>query len=72
VQKATHIRAHGLLKFGVGILMVPGADRNASYLSQLADPSTDLPRLYHPRLFPKHIQQVPCDADQVNIWSLFA
>jgi hypothetical protein len=28
-----------------GIVVVPGADRNASYLCQFADPSTDLPRL---------------------------
>ena len=50
-----------------GIVMIPRADRNASYLCQLADPPTDLPRLFHPRLFPKHIQQVPCYADQMTI-----
>jgi hypothetical protein len=44
--------------------MVPRADRNASYLCQLANPSTDLSRLRHPWLNPKHIQQIPCYADQ--------
>jgi hypothetical protein len=46
--------------------MVPRADRNASYLCQLANPSADLSRLYDFRLTEKHIQQIPCDADQIN------
>jgi hypothetical protein len=45
--------------------MVPRADRNASYLCQLANPSTDLPSLYNSRLTEKHIQQIPRDADQI-------
>src|SRR4029077_6937563 len=45
--------------------MVPRADRNASYLCQLANPSTHLPSLYNSRLTEKHIQQIPCDADQI-------
>src|SRR4029077_17682924 len=47
------------------IVMVAGADCNASYLCQFADPSTDLPRLRDPRLLSEHIQQVFCYADQI-------
>jgi hypothetical protein len=45
--------------------MVPRADRNASYFCQLANPSTDLLRLHHPWLTPKHIQQISSDTDQI-------
>jgi hypothetical protein len=48
-----------------GIVMVPRADRNASYLCQFANPSTDLSRLRHPWLTLEHVQQIPCDADQI-------
>jgi hypothetical protein len=45
--------------------MVSGADRDPSYLCHFADPPSDGPRLHNPGMTLKHIQKVPCYADQI-------
>jgi hypothetical protein len=45
--------------------MVSGTDGDSGYLGQLANPSTDGPRLHDPRLSVEHVEQVPGYADQI-------
>ena len=49
------------------VVMVSGTDGDSGYLGQLANPSTDGPRLHDPRLSVEHVEQVPGYADQVVI-----
>src|ERR1700739_220502 len=45
--------------------MASGTDGDSGYLGQLANPSTDGPRLHDPRLSVEHVEQVPGYADQI-------
>lgn len=45
--------------------MVSGTDGDSGYPGQLANPSTDGPRLHDPRLSVEHVEQVPGYADQI-------
>jgi hypothetical protein len=50
-----------------GVVMVSGTDGDSGYLGQLANPSTNGPRLHGPRLLVKHVEEVPGYADQIPI-----
>src|SRR5258708_9489488 len=49
------------------IVMVAGADCDATQLCQLADPSADFHRLYHSRLAAEPIHPTPSTADPLKI-----